>query len=87
MLAAPPDRQFDFIYIAPPQYKGMWSKALRVLDSNVKWLRETGLAIAQIDPKEYGALELANLEEVDQRKYGSTLLVFYQPRGLLHPSQ
>ncbi|HWQ82978.1 MAG TPA: 16S rRNA (guanine(966)-N(2))-methyltransferase RsmD, partial [Anaerolineales bacterium] len=28
-LAQPPDRSFDYIYIAPPQYKEMWVKALR----------------------------------------------------------
>lgn len=24
LIKQPPDRQFDYIYIAPPQYKGMW---------------------------------------------------------------
>ena len=28
MLSAAPDRQFEFIYIAPPQYKDMWSRAM-----------------------------------------------------------
>ena len=80
MLAAGPDRQFEFIYIAPPQYKDMWSRALLALDENPGWLTETGWAIVQIDPKEYQELTLANLEEVQQRKYGSTLLVFYGRR-------
>ena len=77
MLAAAPDRQFEFIYIAPPQYKEMWSRALLALDANPGWLTETGWAIVQIAPKEYQEPELANLEEIEQRKYGSTLLVFY----------
>jgi 16S rRNA (guanine966-N2)-methyltransferase len=77
MLAARPNRQFEFIYIAPPQYKDLWSRALLALDENPTWLTETGWAIVQIDPTEYQELELENLEEVDQRKYGSTLLVFY----------
>lgn len=77
MLSARPDKQFEFIYIAPPQFKGMWSAALLALDENPDWLTETGWAIAQIAPKEYQALELINLEEVDKRKYGSTLLVFF----------
>jgi len=77
MLAAHPDNQFEFIFIAPPQYKEMWSKALLVLDKNHGWLTETGWIIVQIDPKEYQELELTNLEELQQRKYGSTLLVFY----------
>jgi len=77
MLAALPNKQFEFIYIAPPQYKEMWSQALLSLDQNPGWLTETGWAILQIDPKEYRELELKNLEEIEQRRYGSTLLVFY----------
>ena len=80
MLAASPGKAFEFIYIAPPQFKKMWSHALLALDENIGWLTETGWAIAQIAPKEYQALELKNLEEIDQRKYGSTLLVFYEQK-------
>ena len=78
MLAAQPDKQFEFIYIAPPQFKDMWSRALLALDENSGWLTDTGWAIVQIAPKEYLDLDLTDLEEVDQRKYGSTLLVFYE---------
>ena len=78
MLAAQPDKQFEFIYIAPPQFKDMWSRALLALDENSGWLTDTGWAIVQIAPKEYRDLDLTDLEEVDQRKYGSTLLVFYE---------
>jgi hypothetical protein len=39
---------------------------------------EDGWVIAQIDPIEYKSLELENFSEFDQRKYGSTLLVFYE---------
>ena len=78
MLASPPDKQFEFIYIAPPQYKEMWSRALLTLDNNPGWLTETGWTMVQIAPQEYQALELHNLEELEQRKYGSTLLVFYR---------
>jgi len=78
MLAANPDKAFEYIYIAPPQFKEMWSRALLALDESISWLTETGWAIVQIAPKEYRAPELKNLEEIDQRKYGSTLLVFYE---------
>ena len=80
MLSAAPDRQFEFIYIAPPQYKDMWSRAVLALDGNPGWLTDTGWAIVQIDPKEYQELALTDLEELQQRKYGSTLLVFYGHR-------
>jgi 16S rRNA (guanine966-N2)-methyltransferase len=80
MLAAPPDRAFDYIYIAPPQYKEMWSKALRLVDEHPGWLSEAAWVIVQIDPREYERVELKNLEEFDERKYGSTLLLFYQKK-------
>jgi 16S rRNA (guanine966-N2)-methyltransferase len=78
MLVAPADRQFDYVYVAPPQYKGMWSKALLGLDANPGWLSEGAWVVAQLHPREYQALELNNLEQFDERKYGNTLLVFYE---------
>jgi 16S rRNA (guanine966-N2)-methyltransferase len=78
MLAAVPDREFDYVYIAPPQYKEMWSKALLLLDANPGWLNNEGAwVIVQIHPREYRKLELHALEEFEERKYGNTLLVFY----------
>jgi len=80
MLSASPDRIFDYIYVAPPQYKEMWSKALALLDSNPGWINSGAEVIVQIHPREYVELELMNLAEFERRKYGSTLLVFYRKR-------
>ena len=81
MLATPPNRFFEYIYIAPPQYKEMWSKAVLTLDNNPGWLSNEGAwVIVQIHPREYKKLVTKNLEEFDQRKYGSTLLVFYEKK-------
>ncbi|MGD0612232.1 MAG: 16S rRNA (guanine(966)-N(2))-methyltransferase RsmD [Anaerolineales bacterium] len=80
MLAAHPDRLFDFVYIAPPQYQELWSKALLSLDGSPGWLNEAAWVIVQIHPREYRHLELKNLEEFEERKYGSTLLVFYEKK-------
>jgi len=80
MLAAPPDRPFDFVYIAPPQYKELWSRALLSLDASPGWLSEAAWVIVQIHPREYQHLDLKNLEEFEERKYGSTLLVFYEKK-------
>lgn len=77
-LASPADRKFEYIYIAPPQYQEMWSKALELVDANLGWLSDDGWVIVQIAPREYKPLTLENLEEFDQRKYGTTLLVFYE---------
>jgi 16S rRNA (guanine(966)-N(2))-methyltransferase RsmD len=77
-LSSPPDRTFEYIYLAPPQYQEMWAKALELLDENIEWAADDGWVIVQIAPKEYKPLELENLQEFEERKYGSTLLVFYQ---------
>jgi len=81
MLEAAPTRPFDYVYIAPPQYKEMALKALQILDANSGWLNDEGAwVIVQIHPREYRKLELQDLEEFEQRKYGSTLLVFYEKK-------
>lgn len=77
LLASDIDKIFEYIYIAPPQYKEMWLKALHLVDENINWLTKDGTAIVQIDPTEYQEVVLQNLVEAEQRKYGSTLLVFY----------
>ncbi len=78
-LANKPDSVYDIIYLAPPQYKGMWIKALQIIDTNMGWLREDGSIIVQIDPSEREAITLKSLSLVDERKYGNTLLLFYEP--------
>lgn len=68
---------FDFIYVAPPQYKGLWLRTLHLLDENPGWLAADGWVIAQIDPLEYEAQALQNLALFDQRSYGGVMLCFY----------
>jgi 16S rRNA (guanine(966)-N(2))-methyltransferase RsmD len=80
-LSSTPDRKFEYIYVAPPQYKEMWSKAVELVDENMGWLSDDGWVVVQIAPKEYKGLALENLEEIEQRKYGSTLLVFYERKN------
>jgi 16S rRNA (guanine(966)-N(2))-methyltransferase RsmD len=79
LLARPSKKSFDFIYIAPPQYKGMWEKAMDILDGNPSLVFSNGCIIVQIDPIEYKAKTLLHFIEVEQRKYGNTLLLFYEP--------
>lgn len=70
-------RQFDYSFIAPPQYKGMWEEMLLKVDLKPGMLTENAWVIVQIDPKEYKFQELSALKEFDIRNYGSTRLVFY----------
>ena len=78
LLSKGADAQFEYIYIAPPQYKEMWEKAVELVDEDLGWLSEDGWVIVQIDPREYKKLLLENLEEIEQRKYGTTMLIFYE---------
>jgi 16S rRNA (guanine(966)-N(2))-methyltransferase RsmD len=77
-LRKPADRPFDYLYIAPPQYKAIWKKALVLLDQHPGWFSSDSWIIVQIHPVEYEALQLDHLTLFDQRKYGSTLLLFYE---------
>ena len=78
LLAQEPNQAFDYVYIAPPQYAGLWMKALTDLDAKPSWLVEDAWVIVQIDPVEIEPVSLENLAEIDRRKYGSTLLVFFE---------
>lgn len=77
LLAGEPEAPFDLIYVAPPQYQGLWARAVRLVDWHPGWLAQGGLVVAQIFPKEYESLALQHLALEEQRRYGSTLLVFY----------
>ena len=79
---------FDLIYIAPPQYKDLWVEAMQQIAQRPELLRRpssesdedepAGLAIVQIHPKEYESLELGAIRETRQKRYGNTLLVFFE---------
>lgn len=78
LLESEPSRSFDYIYIAPPQYKELWKRALLILDAKPEWLSADGWIMVQIHPVEFEDLQLRHLIEFDRRKYGSTLLIFYE---------
>jgi len=73
--------QFDYVYVAPPQYQELWVEALRALDERALDNRSLsapyGQVIVQIHPREYHPVALQTLALQDERRYGSTLLLFY----------
>ncbi len=81
LLERTPHRAFDYAYIAPPQYHDLWARTLTALDSRTAWLNRDAWVIVQVHPKELHEIPLARLRECDRRKYGSTLLVFYEFPG------
>jgi 16S rRNA (guanine966-N2)-methyltransferase len=78
--AAAQRRRYDMVYIAPPQYHYLAAKALAQMERLP--LTDAGaLAIVQIFPKErvdFDHLPLGKFCQVDERRYGSTLLLFYE---------
>ncbi len=79
VLEQTPDRQFDFIYVAPPQYERLWVKTLEVLDRNPAWMVYDTWVFVQIDPVEIEPFSLQNLKLFDKREYGSTALLMFVP--------
>ncbi len=77
LKSSPPLDPFDYIYIAPPQYKRLWLQALQTLDAHPGWIKSHTRVIVQIDPKEDEAVELQTVELYDQRSYGRTRLLFF----------
>lgn len=75
-------RQFDLIYVAPPQYKGLAARAFQEIDARAI-TSPSGAVIVQIHPKEridLISLTPQHLRLADERRYGSTLLMFFEAR-------
>ncbi len=73
-------RRFEMIYVAPPQYQRFAARALERLDA-APLTDAGGLIIAQLHPAERADLDtltLQRLRKYDERRYGSTLLAFYE---------
>ncbi len=78
-LKTDPPEIYDIIYIAPPQYKGLWQQALAALDAKPAWIPAGTTVIVQIDPSEKQPITLEHLAPIDERRYGNTLLWFFEP--------
>lgn len=81
--AAAQGRRYDIVYIAPPQYHQLAAKALALVEQ-LPLMQPGGLAIVQMFPKErvdVDQLPLSKLRQIDERRYGSTLLLFYEDQS------
>jgi 16S rRNA (guanine966-N2)-methyltransferase len=83
VLSKEKEHEYDIIYVAPPQYREMAAHALHLLDRSLL-VSEKGMVIVQIHPKERSvvvAVPLTRLVLTDERRYGSTLLLFYEVKS------
>lgn len=77
-LQQTPASPFDVIFVAPPQYLGIWQKVMHVLGERPSaYLTSSGIVIVQIDPREHSELPGESFTLYDRRKYGNTQLNFY----------
>ncbi len=72
-------KQFDIIFVDPPQFKGLWIEALRALAERPEILASpSSLIVAKIHPDEYEELTFSAISEEKNRKYGNSMLVFFR---------
>jgi 16S rRNA (guanine(966)-N(2))-methyltransferase RsmD len=72
--------QFDVVWLAPPQWHGLWEKTMAALEDAPEWVAPDGVLIAHCDPKEVHDMELASFERYDVRRYGNVALMFHRRR-------
>jgi 16S rRNA (guanine966-N2)-methyltransferase len=72
------DEAWEIVYIAPPQYHGLWRDTLLLLDQNPEHVAPDGIVVVQIDPQEKADMSLTHFTPYDERRYGSTLLWFFE---------
>jgi 16S rRNA (guanine966-N2)-methyltransferase len=72
-----PPRPFDVIFVAPPQWRGLWPRAVTLLDTNPGWLAGGGLVVAQHDPAESTGPGLRVLRPSGERTYGRVRFTFF----------
>jgi 16S rRNA (guanine966-N2)-methyltransferase len=75
-----PPSEFDLVFVAPPQWRGLWPRAVGLLDREPGWLAEGAVVVAQHDPAESAARELAHLEVAGERTYGRVRFTFFERR-------
>ncbi len=72
---------FDLVFVAPPQWQGLWPRAVALLDREPGWLAGGAVVVAQHDPAESTPLDLDRLRIADERSYGRVRFTFFQASG------
>ena len=72
---------FDVIFVAPPQWRGLWTRAVQLLDQRPGWLAPDGVIVVQHDPSESTDIPLRHLRMSGERTYGRVRFTFFGPRA------
>jgi 16S rRNA (guanine(966)-N(2))-methyltransferase RsmD len=73
-------RQFDVAFIGPPYYHELVPQTLDALSSG-RTLADDFVVVAEIHHTESAATSYGVLEQVDVRRYGDNLLLFYRRKA------
>ena len=75
------------VFVAPPQWLGLWPRALALLDRHPGWLAPGAVVVAQHDPAESSPLDLRHLRQSGERTYGRVRFTFFRadPDGPRQP--
>jgi 16S rRNA (guanine966-N2)-methyltransferase len=68
---------FDIIFVAPPQWLGLWPRAVQLLDRRPGWLAEGAVVVVQHDPSEGADVPLRRLRQISERTYGRVRFTFF----------
>jgi 16S rRNA (guanine(966)-N(2))-methyltransferase RsmD len=72
---------FDVIFVAPPQWRGLWTRTVQLLDQRPGWLAPDGVIVVQHDPSESTETPLRHLHMSGERTYGRVRFTFLGPLG------
>lgn len=67
---------FDVIFMAPPQWLGLWPRAVLLIDQRPGWLAAGAVIVAQHDPSESADVPLRHLRVTSERTYGRVRFTF-----------
>ena len=73
-----PRDPFDVVFVAPPQWQGLWTRTVEAIDAHPGLLADDGLVVVQCDPKEIEEPSLTAFERTGLRKYGNVAFLFYE---------
>ena len=72
---------FDVIFVAPPQWRGLWTRTVQLIDQRPGWLAPGGVIVVQHDPSESAGIPLQHLRMSGERTYGRVRFTFFGPEG------
>lgn len=73
-----PPSPFEIIFVAPPQWLGLWPRAVALLDQHPGWLAGDAVVVVQHDPSESTPLDLRHLRLTDERTYARVRFTFFR---------